>query len=251
MNEISLLLSVKEMFENEISTANLQRELLVKDFTTLQEEHDALKAAYHSLSYETAAAATANAKAKAADHSSLEALEKANAKVAELIQKVEQTTNQNQEQRQKIIYLENELNNMKLSANSAKSLENYQILVNELETKIRSLEIEKLKLENLKDTQTMENKQYQSMIEKLKDKIKDLSMKSTSGKGNTTTAGGNNNEFFDTFEEVMKEEMMTMKMAFEAKLKAAKDEADALSKKHQQEIQRIQASASPFNSLKR
>jgi hypothetical protein len=249
MNEISLLLSVKEMFENEISTANLQRELLVKDFTTLQEEHDALKAAYHSLSYETATAATAHAKAKAMDHSSLEALEKANAKVTELIQKLELSTNQSQEQRQKIIYLENELNNMKLSTNSAKSLENYAILVSELEGKIRALEIEKLKLENLRDTQAMENKQYQTMIDKLKDKIRDLSMKSSSSAAGKS--GGNNNEFFDTFEEVMKEEMMTMKMAFEAKLKAAKDEADALSKKHQQEIQRIQTSSSPFNSLKR
>ena len=37
----------------------------------------------------------------------------------------------------------------------------------------------------------------------------------------------------------MREEMMTMKAAFEGKLKAAKDEAEALSKRHLMEINKM------------
>lgn len=48
-------------------------------------------------------------------------------------------------------------------------------------------------------------------------------------------------QFGDSFQEVMQDEMMTMKMAFEAKLRAARDEVEAVSRKHQGEIQRIQA----------
>ena len=49
---------------------------------------------------------------------------------------------------------------------------------------------------------------------------------------------------------VMQEEMMTMKNAFEAKLRLAKEEAEASSRKHQQEILRMSA-ASPYAALAR
>jgi len=49
---------------------------------------------------------------------------------------------------------------------------------------------------------------------------------------------------------VMQEEMMTMKTAFEAKLRLAKEEAEASSRKHQQEILRMSA-ASPYAALAR
>ena len=48
----------------------------------------------------------------------------------------------------------------------------------------------------------------------------------------------------------MQEEMMTMKAAFESKLRLAKEEADANSRKHQQEILRMTA-ASPYAALAR
>jgi hypothetical protein len=48
----------------------------------------------------------------------------------------------------------------------------------------------------------------------------------------------------------MQEEMMTMKTAFEAKLRLAKEEAEASSRKHQQEILRMSA-ASPYAALAR
>jgi hypothetical protein len=49
---------------------------------------------------------------------------------------------------------------------------------------------------------------------------------------------------------VMQEEMMTMKTAFEAKLRLAKEEAEASSRKHQQEILRMSA-VSPYAALAR
>lgn len=52
------------------------------------------------------------------------------------------------------------------------------------------------------------------------------------------------NDFADTFEEVMREEMMAMKMAFEEKLKIARQQTEAMSKKRQSEINRIEGSRS-------
>ena len=52
------------------------------------------------------------------------------------------------------------------------------------------------------------------------------------------------NDFADTFEEVMREEMMAMKMAFEVKLKIARQQTEAMSKKRQSEITRIEGSKS-------
>jgi chromosome segregation ATPase len=52
------------------------------------------------------------------------------------------------------------------------------------------------------------------------------------------------NDFADTFEEVMREEMMAMKGAFEAKLKIARQQTEAMSRKRQSEISRIESSRS-------
>ena len=79
---------------------------------------------------------------------------------------------------------------------------------------------------------------YKKMTETLKQKIRDLSAKQ----------GNSEKDFLDSFEEVMQDEMYTMKQAFEAKLKAKTEEASAMSNRHQQEINRIQASASPYSA---
>ena len=52
-------------------------------------------------------------------------------------------------------------------------------------------------------------------------------------------------DFLDTFEEVMRDEMSAMKSAFELKLRLAREEADASTRRHQQEIARMQT-ASPY-----
>ena len=56
-------------------------------------------------------------------------------------------------------------------------------------------------------------------------------------------------EFLDSFEEVLQDEMMAMKSAFELKLKHKSDEVDAMSTRHRQEIQRLSANASPYTRL--
>lgn len=45
---------------------------------------------------------------------------------------------------------------------------------------------------------------------------------------------------------VMQDEMYTMKLAFEAKLKCKADEVSALAQRHAMEINRIQANSSPY-----
>ena len=76
-----------------------------------------------------------------------------------------------------------------------------------------------------------ELQEYKSLTDKLKQKIRDITPL-------------DKRELLDSFEEVMQDEMMTMKAAFENKLKIAKGELENLSKKHQNDIQRIKESAS-------
>jgi len=60
-------------------------------------------------------------------------------------------------------------------------------------------------------------------------------------------AGADSRDFMDSFEEVMREEMLTMKSAFENKLKLAKEESEKSSRRHQQAIQQLMA-LSPSSS---
>ena len=68
------------------------------------------------------------------------------------------------------------------------------------------------------------------LVQSLKDKMKAMS------------GSGERRDFADTFEEVMREEMMAMKVAFESKLKIAREEADAASRRHQLEIKKAHGS---------
>lgn len=72
--------------------------------------------------------------------------------------------------------------------------------------------------------------EYKDLTDKLKVKIREITPL-------------DKRELLDSFEEVMRDEMMTMKGAFESKLKMAKGELELLSKKHQQDIQRIKESS--------
>ncbi len=72
---------------------------------------------------------------------------------------------------------------------------------------------------------------YKALTEKLKQKIRDITPM-------------DKREFLDSFEEVMRDEMMAMKEAFEAKLRMAKGEVEAMSRKHQQDIMRLKDSSS-------
>lgn len=210
-SEIKLLLSVKEALEGEMQSSTLQRDMLTQDLHHVTEEHEALKAAYHSLSFETAAASRSSAE----------------------LDKLKTTV---QQQQDTITGLNTSLNMQKVQL---KAFEQWPVLVAELEERLRILTQEKTAIEATNSDLLAEIEQYKRLTETLKDKLRTMASK---------TMGGT--DFLDSFEEVMRDEMMTMKSAFEAKLKAARSEADELSRKHAVDLQRIQ-SQSPFALLQR
>jgi Mg2+ and Co2+ transporter CorA len=224
-SEIQLVLSLKDMLENEMKSITVQKDLVQQDFFTLSEQHDALKAAYHSLSYESA---TTGSKSNNSDE------------VTSLQREVTTLKAVLAEQTSMIERLERDKQLAELASRSMNQYEQYNT---ELEEKIRIVTKEKDSLSFQHSNVLSELDQYKVLTEKLKGKIKELSKSSGDGKSQQ--------DFYDTFEEVMKDEMLTMKYAFETKLKMAREESDALAKKHQQEIARIQASNSPFAALKR
>lgn len=82
-----------------------------------------------------------------------------------------------------------------------------------------------------------ELQEYKDLTEKLKQKVRDITPL-------------DKRELLDSFEEVMQDEMMTMKSAFENKLRLAKGELEVLSKKHQHDIQRLKESNSTIKLLR-
>jgi predicted nucleic acid-binding Zn-ribbon protein len=61
--------SVKDMMEGELASANLQKELVCKDFSSLSERYEALKGAYNSLEGEAEAARRTNREKESAEDS--------------------------------------------------------------------------------------------------------------------------------------------------------------------------------------
>ena len=108
----------------------------------------------------------------------------------------------------------------------------------ELESANRNLQANVMVLTNDAVVSNEEINGHKKINESLKQKIRDLSNKQ----------GSSEKDFLDSFEEVMQDEMYTMKQAFESKLKAKAEEASAMSNRHQLEINRMQASASPYSS---
>jgi predicted nucleic acid-binding Zn-ribbon protein len=209
-------MSVKDLLENELSGVNMQRDMMQKDFINICDEHEALKVAYHSLETEN---------------------------MNNLVSQKSKINNNNLTTKQlldaaneKILNLEDEI---ALNSKRIKECEFFQTRYNEQEQKIRNFEDEKTKFDLKINTIDDELKSYKKLVETLTNKIKDLS-----GRGNRDTK-----EFLDSFEEVMRDEMMTMKTAFEMKLRSAKQEAEITSRKHHQEILRLQANRSPFSAL--
>jgi chromosome segregation ATPase len=198
---------VKEMLENEISSHNIQKEILQTDLNSLSSEHEALKAAYHALSYESA---TQQTKLNSTQHHSKDL----------------------EEYKEKVKKLETDLQLIRMQSVQNESLTKQ---IEALEEQMRVLNLENVKLTSSVNASKEEVQQYKKLIESYKNKIKELS-----------ASQNKENNFFDSFEEVMQEEMMTMKAAFEAKLRAARDEVDSLSKKHQQEINKLQTK-SPYS----
>lgn len=102
----------------------------------------------------------------------------------------------------------------------------------DIEARLRVAEEAKFSLQTQLQGVQLESEAHRKLAESLRAKLKDLSSKSSE------------QDFLDSYEEVMRDEMMTMKQAFEGKLRAAKDEADAASRRNQELIRSLSTSAS-------
>lgn len=135
----------------------------------------------------------------------------------------------------KIVELQTELVN---AARRTLELERLPLQLEQEQNRARSFEEQTIKVQGALSGKEEECKQYQQLNEALKSKLRDMSGKDASSR-----------EFLDSFEEVLQDELMAMKSAFESKLKHKSEEADALSSRHRQEIQRLSANASPYTRL--
>lgn len=213
--ELSLIMSVKDLLEGELSTANLQRDIVQRDLSTVQEQHETLKTAYDALSYETARQLSQAQNSTSDRETQARLLQTANDTNTALLEE------------------------LRIAQENLKSLEKWPLAVAALEEKLAAALQDKTRAEANATSAKEEVSHYKRLTETLKQKLRELSGGSADSK-----------EFLDSFEEVMKEEMMTMKAAFETKLRLAREEADSLSKRHQQEIIRMQ-STSPYAVLNR
>ncbi|KAJ1434307.1 hypothetical protein B484DRAFT_446731 [Ochromonadaceae sp. CCMP2298] len=215
-SELGLVISLKDLLEGELSTCMLHRDMIQKDLSSLTEQSDALKAAYDALSYETAR--QQSLQAEGAVEGSRE---------RELLQRAEESNQR----------IEGDLQR---AQKRVQELESTPFVVAALEEQVAILLAEKTRdLSKVKSAKE-EVGHWKKLAESLKQKLRDLGEQE----------GDNGKNFMDSFEEVMQEEMMAMKGAFESKLRCAKEDADANSKKHLQEIQRIQ-NTSPYASMVR
>jgi len=187
------------------------------DMISLASEHEALKGAYHSLEMEAHESRTkllSSSKEKSNLEKTQEVLDKTLADLHEA--------------------------NIKIT--SLYQIESHN---KDLERRLSKSELERHSLESQLRDISFESESYKTLAEALKNKLKEALAGGGSGGQDSSS---NNRQFLDTFEEVMREEMMTMKGAFEAKLKAAKEEVDALSKRNQSEALRMQNARLSFNA---
>ena len=160
-------------------------------------------------------------------------------------------------------YNANEKAGLELKQTQTKNAESRKELIVEYEKKIqdfradnassasvrRQLEKTTANLQNLEKKYTIsedKNIELKHIVDSLKSEITALeklnhNLKETVKK---MTNDANKNDFADTFEEVMREEMMSMKSAFEAKLRIAQDQVEVMSKKRLSEIRNIEGSKS-------
>jgi hypothetical protein len=153
-------------------------------------------------------------------------IEDNNLKINELQSKVNNSVANNDE----LLRYQNEITDLNSQMN------NLQIQLLESNEKYREMELQINFYKN-------EMNSYMELNEKLKSKIKELSFAGSTSK-NSNNDDADKRNFADTFEEVMRDELATMKRAFEAKLHAAKLEREEISKRHQMEIVKMQSSNS-------
>lgn len=213
-DEINHLSASNEELESQIKTYNLERDMTQKDIEQLTFLNNALRTEKRSLENECS---------------------------KKHIDTNESLMTQMEELREKNRKLHSDLSAATVQIGIS---EGYKEQIGHLESTVISNQLmaedEKIKLQNQIDELKEENESYKRRNEQLKQKIRDLS-----GKSNVDAK-----EFLESFEEVMKEEMMTMKNAFEHKLKAARAESEETARRHANEIRNLQTlHSSPSGKL--
>jgi DNA repair exonuclease SbcCD ATPase subunit len=115
-----------------------------------------------------------------------------------------------------------------LRAQMAKS-EKFPEKISQLQSQLLDMDDKRAALEGRVQECLAEIEALSKINENLMKKLKDLS------------GSDDRRDFADTFEEVMRDEMMAMKVAFEAKLRIAKAETEAVSRRNQMEILKMQS----------
>ncbi len=228
--EINFLISAKDTLEADLSTQSLQRDMLSNDVLTVSSELEAMKAAYSGLESETIDIRRAHR------NSQIAADAIAAAKLANPDKEDEDRKRKTEEDDAQKLEIERLQEELSAATKRLKELDRLVSLVSSLELAKVTLENEKAHLNVNVRGLTEEVVSYKRLTDSLKEKLRQVSSSDTK-------------DFLDTFEEVMREEMNAMKMAFEGKLRAAKEVTDNMSRKHQQDIQRMQQVA-PASSFK-
>lgn len=170
-SELHLIMSVKDLLESDLSTSNTQNDMLQKDLSSVSEEYQALKAAYDSLSYETA-------------------------RSQEMVQSAKDTQSLLERSNQVNDQLETELCELK---HRLLEFDKLAEALAQAEDQLRVASSEKAQLVHSTKGLEKELQQYKTLTEVLKEKVREMGRV-----GNTSDS----KDFLDTFEEVMREEMM-------------------------------------------
>ena len=197
--QMDAMTSVRDAIESELITQSTKSEMLQRDLEGASQELDALKGAYTALEMESAKRASVASASK--------------------------DEKQRQELADKTI--------SDLSADLGKAhrrifdLEKVVDSVADIEARLRLAEDAKFSTQGRLDQALQEVDGLTKLTESLKGRLRDLSSRPT------------DREFLDSYEEVMRDEMLTMKSAFENKIRLVKEEAEAASKRHNEMIRSL------------
>ena len=200
--QLESLLSVKDSVECELASQHTRCELTQRDLEATARQLDALKGAYSALEIE------------AAQRGSSSAQSQAQAQQAQQAQLAESTISE----------LSSDLAR---AQRRIKDLEKVADSVVDIEARLRQAEEAKASLQGRLSEATQESEANARTCESLRAKLRELS------------ARGKDRDFLDSYEEVMRDEMMTMKDAFERKLRLAKEEAEASSRRNSELIRNL------------
>jgi len=176
------------MLEGEVGSINLQKDLIQKDLLTITEQHDALKAAYHALSYESAHQHQTRIQSEDQQQQqqqqqsspTLDLTATQAATIIELQRKFQESEENNRDLKNKLITIEKKM----------MELEKWPGVVNTIEERMNNLLNERSKLESIANHAKEEVIHYKKLTETLKDKMKKMSNNNTDTK-----------QFLDSFEE--------------------------------------------------